>query len=133
MPEMKTREDTSRRAICIVLRDWLFQVQWPPQQVSGNEEKEYYRNDTVNGEKRGVELAQIVFGNQRVFVRQQDEHCDYAHQRQSSQTEAQHQGSQQEKHYQVTGSCDAERFSDTAKTGNGIQAGSPVEVEILAG
>src|SRR5215475_3512397 len=133
MAQMITRENPSRRAIFIVLRASLFQVQWAPQQVSGNEEKEYYRNYTVHGEKRGIELAQVVFGNQGVFVHEQEEHGDDTHQCQFSQTEAQHQRSQKEKHHQVRGACDPQGFSDAAKTGNGIQAGLAVEFQILAG
>ena len=46
------------------------------QQISGDEHKEYYRDNAIHGEESGVQFRKIVGGNERVLISQQSRDGD---------------------------------------------------------
>src|SRR3954470_7584287 len=85
-------------------------------QIECKKNEEDDRDDAVHGKKRGVKLAQIILGNQRMFIgnqqqnRQDAGHCYWA------QAEYPNQSDQKKQHRQMEAARDPQGIPNAAIT-----------------
>ena len=54
----------------------------PLQQISGDKEEEHHRNHSIHGEKRRIQLTQIIVTNKHVLIEQKRSHSKHSRNRQ---------------------------------------------------
>src|SRR5258708_37308192 len=120
---------------------WLVVVENPDllqagptqQQVDGKKNPEHDRDDSIHGEKRGIQFAQVVFGHQAVLIGQQKKNGRQTDPSNLAKAKVEYQRTQQNQHEHVEKARDPERMADAEIARNGMQPRLSVEFEILAG
>src|SRR5216684_919876 len=105
----------------------------PPNRCrSAPEHQEQHTNIAVHGEKRSVQLAQIIRFDKRMFVSQ--ERCDNGDSRPSRprQSKAERQPTKKRDHSDMHSASDAQRFGNPEFFGHGEEPCAPVVIDILA-
>src|SRR6185369_13095273 len=100
---------------------------------SAPEQQERHTNITVHGEKRSVELAQIVGLHERMFVSEQGGNHHDTKPRGPGQREARGEPREQRDHGEVHHARNEQSVRDAKALGNGVQASASVIVKVLAG
>src|SRR5258708_23566101 len=95
-------------------------------------QQEQHTNIAVHGEKRSVQLAQVVRFHKRMLVRKQCRHDRDSRPRRPRQSEAERQPREQPDHAYVHSPCNQQRIRDPKFSRDGKKPGLLVEVHILA-
>ena len=103
-----------------------------PKDIARNENKEDDGDHAIHGEKGGIQLAEIVRRDQRMFVSQQDSDEQDARRRQFPQPEGQQESCQKSHHHEMKATRDPQGAGYSEKTRYGVQSVTRVEFEILA-
>src|SRR6267142_56106 len=144
IPSSKFRRSPTRTLSAIGFKRWsvivssLISNPWkssnaPKRRRCAPEQQEQHTNIAVHGEKRSVQLAQIICLDKGVFVRQQRRYDRYPRPRGPRQAEAKRQPSEQRDYAHVHRPRDQQRIRDPETFRHGKKPGLLVVVHILAG
>src|SRR5208283_527799 len=96
------------------------------------EQQEQHTNIAVHGEKRSVQLAQIVLFYKRMFVTKERSHNDNSGPSRPGQSETRRKPAQQEHHSHVHDARNHQRSGDAETLRHGKQPSLFIEFDVLA-
>src|SRR5712664_541384 len=144
IPSSKFRRSPTRTLSAIGFKRWsvivssLISNPWkssnaPKRRRCAPEQQEQHTNIAVHGEKRSVQLAQIIRFDKGVFVRQQSRYDTYPRPRGPRQAEAKRQQSEQHDYADVHRSRNQQRIRDPKFLRHREKPGLLVVIHVLAG